>query len=499
MFLSTPRAVHILLSLLLISMITPRLFASDESETKSGPVVITRGPYLQTPTENSIIIRWRTDTPTNSRVRFGSAVGNLTGSVDDLALTTEHAVHLENLSSDTKYFYSVGTTTQELAGNDPDHHFTTSPPTGTATPFRVWVIGDSGTGNDDARAVRDAYLEYAESHPSDLWLTLGDNAYALGSDIDYQRAFFEMYPSVLRTTPVWSTVGNHDAFSADSPTQSGPYFDIFSFPTNAQAGGTPSGTEAYYSFDYANVHFVCLDTSETDFSIGSPMLTWLATDLASTSQEWLIAFFHHPPYSDGHDSDVETDLIEIRENIVPMLESSGVDLVLTGHSHSYERTVFLNGHYGLSTTLNPTMIIDGGDGQEDGDGAYTKPAGLSPNSGTVYAVAGHAGQLTGTGLNHPAMHTSAFVYGSMVLDINRNRLDAIALTSEGIINDRFTILKATGCIPDMNNDGTLDFFDVSQFLTYFTKQNPLADLSGDDNFDFFDVSAFLVAYAKGCP
>ena len=71
----------------------------------------------------------------------------------------------------------------------------------------------------------------------------------------------------------------------------------------------------------------------------SPMAIWLRSDLAVTTNRWLVAFWHHPPYTKGsHDSDAEAELIEMRQNIVPILEAGGVDLVLSGHSHSYERS-----------------------------------------------------------------------------------------------------------------------------------------------------------------
>ena len=74
------------------------------------------------------------------------------------------------------------------------------------------------------------------------------------------------------------------------------------------------------------------------------MATWLRSDLASTSQNWTIAFWHHPPYSKGsHDSDTEYELVGMREVFLPILEANGVDLVLTGHSHDYERTWLING------------------------------------------------------------------------------------------------------------------------------------------------------------
>ena len=62
----------------------------------------------------------------------------------------------------------------------------------------------------------------------------------------------------------------------------------------------------------------------------------------------------------------------MRESLLPILEDFGVDLVLTGHSHSYERSFLIDGHYGTSGTLVPSMILDSGDGRPTGTGAYEK-------------------------------------------------------------------------------------------------------------------------------
>jgi autotransporter family porin len=57
----------------------------------------------------------------------------------------------------------------------------------------------------------------------------------------------------------------------------------------------------------------------------------------------------------------------------------------------------------------------------------------------------------------------------------------------------------TDCPPDINDDGTLNFFDISAFLTAFNAQDPVADFNGDGTFNFFDISAFLSAFSAGCP
>src|SRR4029453_9609405 len=115
-------------------------------------------------------------------------------------------------------------------------------------------------------------------------------------------------PAMLRKTVLWPAYGNHDGRGSDSATNTGPYYDMFTLPKQGEAGGMPSGTEAYYSFDYGNIHFICLESFETDRSANGAMMTWLQSDLASTQQKWIVAFWHHPPYSKGsHDSDTEIE------------------------------------------------------------------------------------------------------------------------------------------------------------------------------------------------
>ena len=426
------------------------MLSTSGSVLPDGPVdeaqTVVRGPYLQSGTSSSVIIKWRTDEATDSLVRYGldHDPDGLQLSATNSTSTTEHAVELTGLSADVKYFYSVGSSSaRQLAGGDSDHFVVTAPVPGTAKPTRIWVIGDSGTANRNSRAVRDAFLNFTGSRDPDLWIMLGDNAYYHGTDNEYQWAVFNTYSQVLPKTVLWPTLGNHDGDTADSTTESGPYYDIFSLPRNGEAGGVASGTEAYYSFDYGNMHFVCLN-SETDPSPDGAMMTWLEADLAANDKEWIIAFWHRAPYSRGSaNSDTDDRQIALRQNAVPLLERYGVDLVLTGHTHAYERSYLIDGHYGLSDTFTDAMKKGPGDGSATGDGAYRKPATVgAPHAGAVYVVAGNAGVIkTGGSLDHPAMAVSFWILGSMVLDVNGNRLDAKFLGSTGDIWDDFTILK----------------------------------------------------------
>ena len=323
---------------------------------------VLRGPYLQSGTPTSVIVKWRTGSTADSVVRYGLDPGSLTLTETVAGSRTEHAVTVSGLSPDTKYFYSIGTSAATLAGGDSSHFVVTAPLSGTAKPTRVWVIGDSGTADGNAIAVRDAFLNFTGTQDPELWMMLGDNAYPDGTDSEYQAAVFNIYQQLLTKSVLWSTLGNHDGHTADSASESGPYYDIFSLPRNGEAGGVPSGTEAYYSFDYGNIHFVCLESYETDRSSSGAMMTWLLADLQANDKEWIIAFWHHRPYTKGsHNSDTEGNLIDMRQNALPILEQYGVDLALSGHSHSYERSYLVDGHYGVSSTFTEAMKVDPGD------------------------------------------------------------------------------------------------------------------------------------------
>ena len=409
--------------------------------TSVEPAFVVRGPYLQDVTPEGLTIRWRTDVPTASSVHWGKQPFRLPHVVTSEAVTTEHELTLTGRSPDSRHFYAIGDGVEILAGADRKHWFRTQTIPGAEKPLRVWVIGDSGTGGDGtgrAEAVRNAYFRSPFYRHPNVWLMLGDNAYEIGTDAEHQSAIFDTYRKLLPNTPLWPTIGNHETYAG--PTI--PYFDIFTLPTKGEAGGLPSGTERYYSFDQGTVHFVCLDSMTSNRLTGSPMLTWLEADLAATSQRWIIAYWHHPPYSRGsHNSDFETELIEMRQHVVPILERHGVDLVLAGHSHSYERSFLIDGHYGTSDTFHESMAKNPGDGRENSDGAYVKFT--RPNAGAVYTVCGVSGKVSGGTFDHPIMVTSLATLGSMILDIAGDRLEARFIDSTGIEQDHFTMVKPT--------------------------------------------------------
>ncbi len=468
----------------------------------AAPPSLVRAPYLQLGTPTSMTICWRTNIATDSVVHFGAAPGSLTTTVSDPTLRIDHYVKLSGLSPATTYYYDVGLTGQVLIGGDVHHYFATSPVAGTRGRFSFWVVGDSGTGGADQAAVRNAMLAVTAAEPPDLYLHMGDIAYNSGTETEFTNYHFAVYQNILRHTVCWPTLGNHEGTLSDSQTQTGPYYTAFVMPKLAEAGGLASNTEAYYSFDYANAHFICLDSHDSPRTPGSAMLTWLANDLAMTTQNWVIAFWHHPPYSHGsHDSDDPADsggrLKDMRENVLPILEAGGVDLVLGGHSHIYERSYLVDGAYDTPTTA-AGHIVDGGNGRTDGDGAYLKSLGQTPNEGAVYIVAGHGGaSLGGTG-DHPLMYFSEVDFGSCVVTVEGNVLSLANIRRDAVTSDHFTLIKTPP--GDLDIDGDIDTLDVLNFVDVLLglDVNSLHVARSDINMDTLangsDIAGFVASY-----
>jgi acid phosphatase type 7 len=421
---------------------------------------IIRGPYLQMATPTSIMIRWRTDVPVASKINFGLTKNSLSTSKSDALQKTEHIITIDNLKPNTKYFYGVASENTVLQASE-NNFFFTAPAIGTEQKVRVWALGDMGFGSETQTKVQLEYLKYAGKNYTDLWLLLGDNAYGQGMDWEYQLRFFEYYQTerLMKQTVLMPSPGNHDY----SPTPNNykiedpliAYFNIFSVPTKGESGGVSSGSKAYYSYNYANIHFISLDSygrEEMDkrlFSKDSDQMKWLEKDLKANKQKWTIVYWHHPPYTMGsHNSDTEDELRLLREGVVPLLEKYKVDLVLNGHSHNYERSQMIKGHYGLEETYNQkTHGVSTSTGRYDNSKdscPYIKDSKVPDNEGIIYVVNGTGGSSGGT---QPSYPHDAMVYsltnqgGSLALEIEGNRLDAKFITEDGSIKDQFSILK----------------------------------------------------------
>lgn len=407
---------------------------------------VVRGPYLQRGAPSTMVVRWRTDKPTPTRLEYGASPQALTLVSESSAPTTEHEVELTGLTPQTRYFYRVAVGMRVIAGGDGEHYFVTSG-NSNDQPLRAWILGDSGSsgrlkrGEDSSQAaVRDAFLKLYPQNIFDFLIVLGDNAYETGTDVEYQRGFFDIYRSVLRSKVTWPTQGNHD-YSTNA------YYNVFTLPTKGESGGISSGTEHYYSFDYNNVHFISLNSERRDEARRASMIHWLREDLEANTRDWTVAFWHHPPYSKGHHDSDDTDdsggrMEWMRANVLPILEEAGVDVVFAGHSHSYERSKFMTRQYGPSKEFIERNVVQLGDGHDDAGRAYTKERlGKIPHSGTVYVTAGSSGMIYEAPLNHPAMVVSLSKLGSVLLSVDGNEMRSTMIGADGQVEDHFSIRK----------------------------------------------------------
>jgi len=175
------------------------------------------------------------------------------------------------------------------------------------------IIGDTGTGSSKQQDIADFMVRYREIFPYEFVLLLGDNLYGTETPADYKKKFSDVYQKLLdNKIKFYATLGNHD-----EPNER--FYEDFNM----------NGKE-YYRFSKGNVAFYSLNSNYMD----KKQLEWLESELAKDTAEWKIAFCHHPPYSSGskHGSDKS-----LREVVEPLFVKYGVNVVLTGHDHFYER------------------------------------------------------------------------------------------------------------------------------------------------------------------
>jgi hypothetical protein len=298
-----------------------RAACGDGARTAYGSSTLKRLPYLQQVTSSSTTLGWVTTQPTGARVRIsqpeGSLIATTPGVVEDYALRTDAEAQMWSsvtaLAPRTVYCYELGDDTQPMFARN---GFRTAPAADTEM-VRFLAFGDSGGGGSDQYAL----LEQMYTVPYDLMIHTGDLAYDSGTISQVEDTVFAVYADLFRNIPFFPASGNHDYGTMNGA----PFRDVFNLPDN----------ERWYSYDWGHVHFVALDT-EADYST---QMTWLEQDLAATTLPWKIVYMHRPPYSSGmHGSDTT-----LRNKLKPVVERFGVQLVLAGHDHNYERMKPQNG------------------------------------------------------------------------------------------------------------------------------------------------------------
>ena len=175
------------------------------------------------------------------------------------------------------------------------------------------VIGDTGSGSERQRDVGDMMVKYHALFPFEFVLMMGDNMYGGEAPQDFEKKFAEPYKALLdQKVKFYATLGNHDQ----------------ALQVNYQ-NFNMNGKE-YYRFTKGKIAFYSLNSNYMD----KKQVQWLEDELGRETAEWKVMFFHHPPYSSAkkHGSDGQ-----LREVVEPIFLKYGVDVVLAGHDHVYER------------------------------------------------------------------------------------------------------------------------------------------------------------------
>ncbi|HEY7398197.1 MAG TPA: metallophosphoesterase [Gaiellaceae bacterium] len=253
-------------------------------------------------TQRSAIVSFRTSAPEHGFVQLQN------GRRVDAGTGVGHVARLTALTPGKRYTYTVDVSSTVLAQGS----FRAAP--AGASSFTFAVVGDFGTGNTHEAAV----ASMIESWHPDFVLTVGDNAYPLGSAALLDRDIFDPYAAVMRESAWFPALGNHD----DKADGGRPELEAFH----------SLGSERWYRFTWGNAAVVVLD-SDVPVAPGSPQLRFARAALALPSC-FRFAAWHHPPWEPPGGS-ISPGL---RRTIVPLVEQDGVQVVFDGHLHAYARS-----------------------------------------------------------------------------------------------------------------------------------------------------------------
>ena len=205
----------------------------------------------------------------------------------------------------------------------------TAAPAGAMT--RILAVGDFGVGGTTERATGAAIEAWEASNPANVLLTLGDNDYTespTAFEQNWSDAFGWLAGAFVH---VRGTLGNHDVV-----VQGGRYeLDTLRMPAKR------------YERSFPGLDLFVLNSN----SVGDRQTAWLARHLAASTARWKIVSFHHPAYTCG--GYLSNPAVVSRW--VPLFRKYGVDLVLSGHDHNYQR---------FAPSHGVTYVVHGGGGQE---------------------------------------------------------------------------------------------------------------------------------------
>lgn len=290
---------------------------------------IIRGPTVHMVTNQSAVLLWKTCCLTNATVEYGlnmSIAEKVSNSTPDII----HRVTLTGLEEGKTYYYKV---TSSDASSD-IYNFKTAPADG--EPFKMVVFGDNRPDTDTpAQPLQfSQIIDMVIAEAPHIVVMTGDYVYSITSDLASNEAkwsaFLNVTERLAHYVPIYAAVGNHDTGLAIGSPMINYFLDAF------EQFGEPS---TYFSFDYAGVHLVILDSevSGPQGRITGSQLSWLTSDLLSSGSRLKFVFVHRPLYPLSHIlSSLDVNTTE-RDGLQQLFESANVTMFAAGHDHLYNR------------------------------------------------------------------------------------------------------------------------------------------------------------------
>lgn len=403
---------------------------------------LNRYPYIQSTTQTSTIVAWKTANDAIGKVAFGLSPSSLNDTVLESSAVKRHALTLNGLMADTKYYYTIFSGTTALASE----YFSTASDSSDQQ-FSFIQYGDCGF-NTTAQAAIGALME---ADDAEFAVVCGDVdqggvphiSQSAGGD-NYDDIFFNVYNDgtnrkMLSRECHYTAIGNHDVYANNGAT----YNLEFHLPHN-----NADSSERYYSFTWGDAKFIALDVITpfdpttfplnqkpidqrwwTDFRPGSAQYDFLVNELQCNDKKWVFVYFHEGPWTNYWGADyylpnaLGGDYYQfdgnamVRQYLVPLFEQYDVDFVLVGHSHLYEQ---------------------------------------AEKNGVMYITSGGAGDVGGNTqyANHPEILKSIIDNMYVKFNVNNNTISYDVINASNTVIDTFELTKtyiAYQVTPTINN------------------------------------------------
>ncbi|MBT3345567.1 MAG: hypothetical protein HOH74_12765 [Gemmatimonadetes bacterium] len=378
------------------------------------------GPFLLQPGTNTMTIVIDHAEPVEVTMTWRRADGGEKRTVARAA-DRHHIFTLDDLEPDTRYQYRL-----KGSGFDSDkREFRTLPEAPAA--YRFITLGD-------VRSLPDVWHKVSqrihENEPEALFIVGTGDYPADGSQYSqWKDQFFSPARDLLARVPMWPSIGNHERtrqFITIPPTaeqeEQSHYFSLFELP----------GNEHWYRVDYQYVTLLIID-SNSQMQPGYEQYEWLREQLRSPRERFTIAAFHHAPLTSGphgrrHEDGTprEWPIDQTWRFVMPLFEMYGVDLVLNGHDHLYERSV----------KDGVTYVVTGGGGAP------------------LYKI---------DSVENPYQQVAVSTNHYLTVDVSASRLEMTAIDVEGEVLDHFEVPVGPNTKRRMNGSwlqqlmGTIEF------------------------------------------